>query len=227
VSSRSLARFLLQAALIVAAAAAAAIAHLSAVAIIGVVAGAFGLVALSEWLAGGARGRRRESAPVGPLPERRRVAVQPEVERRRPAAAVDWAAWEPVRDRRVGARPLPAAEVAPAAAASPIRPAPIPVPATVGEPPTRVELAPERVDEAPPEAAPPPPPPAPAAPVIERRRWNVFELEQRARRAAGANPERDEERNFLLLYLREFGDVSGDLPEHFDPFVRESFPELL
>ena len=31
----------------------------------------------------------------------------------------------------------------------------------------------------------------------------------------------------LLLYLREFADISGDLSEDFDTFVRESFPELI
>ena len=62
---------------------------------------------------------------------------------------------------------------------------------------------------------------------MERRRWNVFDLQNRARRIAGRDPARDEELSFLLLYLREFGDVGGDLSEDFDPFVRESFPDLL
>jgi hypothetical protein len=63
--------------------------------------------------------------------------------------------------------------------------------------------------------------------VVERRRWNIFDLQNRARSIAGADPARDEEFTFLLLYLREFADVAGDLSVDFDGFVRESFPELI
>ena len=79
-------------------------------------------------------------------------------------------------------------------------------------------------------AAPPPPapPPNPIAPsVIQRRRWNVFDLQNRASGIATTDPARHEEFMFLLLYLREFADVAGDLTEEFDGFVRESFPELV
>jgi hypothetical protein len=64
-------------------------------------------------------------------------------------------------------------------------------------------------------------------PVVERRRWNVFELQTRARTIAGKDSERDEEITFLLLYLREFADIGGDLSEEFDTFIRESFPDVL
>jgi hypothetical protein len=202
----------------------AAAVHLSAGAIIGVVAAAFGVVALSEWLATRARGRQREAASLASLPEKRVVVRPPETERRQPSTG--WSEWEPARERRLE-RPVPAVERAPAAAVQ-VRPAPVPIPvAEEIQPSPGVRLTPE------PEPAPPPlpehasEPVPPPAPVVERRRWNVFDLEQRTRQAAGADPERDEERGLLLLYLREFGDVSGDLPEHFDPFVRESFPELL
>ncbi len=60
-----------------------------------------------------------------------------------------------------------------------------------------------------------------------RRRWNVFELEERARAIAGSDPARDEELSFLLLHLRELADVSGELSEDFDGFVRGSFPDLI
>jgi hypothetical protein len=66
-----------------------------------------------------------------------------------------------------------------------------------------------------------------APPVAARRRWNVFDLQNRARALAGRDPARDEEVSFLLLYLREFADIGGDLNEEFDGFVRESFPDLL
>ncbi len=61
----------------------------------------------------------------------------------------------------------------------------------------------------------------------ERRRWNLFDLGNRARRIAGRDVARDEEISFLLLYLREFADMGGDLNEEFDSFVRESFPDLI
>ena len=55
----------------------------------------------------------------------------------------------------------------------------------------------------------------------------MFELQNRARTIAGADPARDEEISFLLLYLREFADIGGDLSEEFDTCVRESFPDLM
>jgi hypothetical protein len=66
-----------------------------------------------------------------------------------------------------------------------------------------------------------------APPVIQRVRWNVFDLQDRASGIATTDPARHEECMFLLLYLREFADVAGDLTEEFDGFVRESFPELV
>jgi hypothetical protein len=62
---------------------------------------------------------------------------------------------------------------------------------------------------------------------VQRRRWDVFELQNRARTIAGKDAARDEEISFLLLYLREFADMGGDLSEEFDTFVRESFPDIL
>ncbi|MGH3048962.1 MAG: hypothetical protein ACRDLK_02310 [Gaiellaceae bacterium] len=47
------------------------------------------------------------------------------------------------------------------------------------------------------------------------------------REHAGADPIRDEERTFLLLYLRDFADAAGRLPVDFDSLVRESFGELV
>jgi hypothetical protein len=70
-------------------------------------------------------------------------------------------------------------------------------------------------------------PPAIAPPVAARRRLNVFDLQGRARSIVGRDPARDEELSFLLLYPREFADISGDLSEDVDTFVRESLPELV
>ena len=60
-----------------------------------------------------------------------------------------------------------------------------------------------------------------------RRGWNVFELQHRARAVAGSNRDRDDEIGFLLLYLRDYADASGDLSTDFDAFVLESMPELV
>ena len=59
------------------------------------------------------------------------------------------------------------------------------------------------------------------------REWNLWELERMTREIAGADAARDEERSFLLMYLREFADPDGMLPVTFDPLVRETFGDLL
>jgi hypothetical protein len=59
------------------------------------------------------------------------------------------------------------------------------------------------------------------------REWNLWELERIVRDHEGADVARDEERNFLLMHLREFANADGVLPETFDPLVRESFGDLL
>ena len=61
----------------------------------------------------------------------------------------------------------------------------------------------------------------------EPREWNLWELERVTREAAGADAARDEERSFLLMYLREFADPDGMLPVTFDPLVRETFGDVL
>ena len=48
-----------------------------------------------------------------------------------------------------------------------------------------------------------------------------------ARDGAGADVARDEERSFLLMYLREFAGPDGLLPADFDALVRDSFGDLL
>jgi hypothetical protein len=89
---------------------------------------------------------------------------------------------------------------------------------------------PEPEPEPDPELEPPPPAaervvtlPAPAGP----REWNVWELERLVRETAGADVARDEERSFLLMYMREFADPDGMLPVTFDPLVRETFGDVL
>jgi hypothetical protein len=59
------------------------------------------------------------------------------------------------------------------------------------------------------------------------RQWNLWDLERLTRESAGADAARDEERQFLLMYLREFADSAGLLPIDFDGLVRDSFGELV
>jgi hypothetical protein len=59
------------------------------------------------------------------------------------------------------------------------------------------------------------------------RRWNVWELERRAREHASKNVVLDEERAFLLQYLRDYADAEGLLPSDFDSLVRQSFGDLV
>jgi hypothetical protein len=99
---------------------------------------------------------------------------------------------------------------------------PVPAPEPEPEPPPAAEPEPE--------PEPPPTEPEPAVtlpPPAEPREWNLWELERVTREAAGADAVRDEERSFLLMYLREFADPDGMLPLDFDPLVRETFSDVL
>jgi len=101
------------------------------------------------------------------------------------------------------------------------------------EPPPEPEPRPE---EPPPEPeSPPAPPPLPPEPSVvslvsvdtRPREWNLWELERAVRGSPAADPERDDERNYLLMYLREFANSNGALPVDFDPLVRDSFGDVL
>jgi hypothetical protein len=59
------------------------------------------------------------------------------------------------------------------------------------------------------------------------REWNLWDLERLTREAAGSDALIDEERTFLLMYLREFAASDGALPVDFDGLVRDSFGELV
>jgi len=68
----------------------------------------------------------------------------------------------------------------------------------------------------------------PRAPGLDApREWNLWDLERVARDQAGADVARDEERSFLLMYLREFAGPDGRLSADFDALVRDSFGEAL
>jgi len=229
VPSRSLPRFLLQAGFLVLVAAIAAVLHLGAWGIVVVMAGAFGAVVFAEWFMnryGAARAPQQAAAPKAePVPEAEpesepqllvaplRMRPEPSpippprFQTRAPTSPAVWPAQLPEA-------PVPKRAPKPAPAEPPSAPPPLPSPASAPQPAA-----------APPPPAPPPNPIAPS--VIQRRRWNVFDLQNRASGIATTDPARHEEFMFLLLYLREFADVAGDLTEEFDGFVRESFPELV
>jgi hypothetical protein len=159
-----------------------------------------------------------------------RQAVLP---RRRAAAAPES---EPVPDAR---RP-----VTPPVSDQPTRPAPPPRP----EPKSEAKPEPPRIVAVAPPPPRPPPSPPPPEPVREAepepepepaqvvaltrrndgpREWNLWELERAAREHASGDVARDEERSYLLMYLREFAGPDGVLPADFDGLVRDAFGELL
>jgi hypothetical protein len=144
-------------------------------------------------------------------------------------AIAEWLLSRRERERPVATEvPPPAAVVPPPAAVVP-SPAPEPEPEPEPKPEPEPEPPPPAAE---PELEPQPPPPA-AEPVAtlpapaEPREWNLWELERVVREAAGADAARDEERSFLLMYLREFADPDGMLPVTFDPLVRETFADVL
>jgi hypothetical protein len=198
-------RFLLQAAFIIAVAVVAGIERVGTWSIIGLVAAAWIVVALIEvalWV--------RHAAARRPHHEdAERAAAAPVVTRPQPRA-------EPV--------PVPAPPPEPAriAAASPPR-EPEAEPAQ--------ESAPEPEAEPEPEPEPEPEQPEPVVAYLptnaEPREWNLWELERATRDHATDDVARNEERAYLLMYLRDFAGSDGTLPADFDGLVRDAFGDLL
>jgi hypothetical protein len=118
---------------------------------------------------------------------------------------------------------------APPAALPPSGPAPPPAvaPPPPTPPPMVVPPGPPVAAPTPPDAASTPPAAPPAVPSTGDGGWNLWVLERAAREQAGRDPVRDEERSFLLMYLREFADAEGNLPDEFDGLVRDSFGDLV
>jgi hypothetical protein len=112
------------------------------------------------------------------------------------------------------AEPEPEAEVV----HEPPRLVPVPAP----EPPPAPAPAPEPEPELPPAAT-----VVPIVPAGAPRQWNVWDLDQVARELAGSDPAADEERTFLLMYLRDFAGPDGLLPVDFDELVRQTFGEFV
>jgi outer membrane biosynthesis protein TonB len=173
------------------------------------------------------------------------------------AVVANWSTWTIIAVMGVAFLIVSAIEIVASQREGAAKTADVPSAETQEEAPTHVrvldeeprvepEPEPEPEREPPPEperpplvAAPPPrqptrvePEPAPVAvPVAIRqgapREWNLWELEEASRRASGDDPLRDEERNYLLVYLREFANAEGTLPADFDSLVRDSFADVI
>jgi hypothetical protein len=119
------------------------------------------------------------------------------------------------------------------------RPEPEPEPVVIRQEPVRTP-EPPLIAAAPPLPE-PEPQPAPKVeperepePVVtylpvneEPREWNLWELERLARDHAGDDVAKNEERAYLLMYLRDFAGPDGNLPTDFDGLVRDAFGDLL
>ncbi len=151
-------------------------------------------------------------------------------------AGVEIAIWA----RHVVAREqMPEIEPAPAAVpqgppvtprpAPLVEPRPAPVPEPRPEPPRIVAVPPPPPEPGPePEPAPEPARVVALAPANEGpREWNLWELERVLRDHASGDIARDEERAYLLMYLREFAGPDGVLPADFDGLVRDAFGDVL
>jgi outer membrane biosynthesis protein TonB len=170
------------------------------------------------------------------------------------AWTIEWLSWrqDVLRTAPAGLQPGgedagPLAPPSPLArpAVSPPEPEPPAPPEPEPDPEPDPEPEPEPAAPSPPplRPVPPPPPPSPPAPrpaaaapgVIDMRtrvtarprRWNLWDLERRARDEAQADPLRYEEWSYLFVHLRQFATPDGSLPTEFDGLVRESFGELL
>jgi hypothetical protein len=160
------------------------------------------------------------------------------------SVVANWSTWTIIAVMAVAFLVVSAIEIAASRREGEAKTAEVPAAEAAEEPPAHVHvlddeprLEPEPEPDHVPDHEPPPPAqvkpePAPVAvPVAIRqgtpREWNLWELEQASRRASGDDPLRDEERNYLLVYLREFANAEGTLPADFDALVRDSFADVI
>jgi hypothetical protein len=206
-------RFLVEAGFIIAVAVIAGIERLSTWWIIAVVAGAWLIVAAVEIAVWARNVVARQPQPVD------------EPADLEPAPTPAYASRPPVV-----VRPQPSVEAREAEPGSEAEREPEPEPTREPEPP--------RIVAVPALPAEPEPEPEPEAEEPERvvaflpandspREWNLWELERAARDHGGDDVARNEERSYLLMYLREFAGPDGILPADFDALVRESFGDVL
>ena len=206
-------RFIVEAGFIIAVAVIAGIERLSTWWIIAVVAGAWLIVAAVEIAVWARNVVARQPQPVDE-PADLEPAPTPEYASRPPVVVRPQPSVE-TREAEPSSEPVPEPEQT----REPERPRIVAVPA----------LPPEPEPEPEPEVEPEEPDrvvaflPANDSP----REWNLWELERAARDHGGDDVARNEERSYLLMYLREFAGPDGTLPADFDALVRESFGDVL
>jgi type IV secretory pathway VirB10-like protein len=195
-------RFLIEAGFIITVAVIAGIARLSTWWIIAVVAGAWIIVAIVEIVVWGRHAAARQPEAVEPLEADTAFVAPPTVQVREQSVV------ETSRE-------------------------PTPEPETKPEPPRMVAVTPPPPEEPGPEPEAQPEPELEPEPVTfigandGPREWNLWELERAARDNASDDLVRNEERSYLLMYLREFAGPDGILPTDFDGLVRDAFGDVL
>jgi outer membrane biosynthesis protein TonB len=224
-------RFVIEAGLIIAVAVAAGVARLGTLTIIFVMAAVWLVMAAVELVISRTRPR--------PVAEPMQSPTERLEERREPPAVRTVPPAPTVAERREPEPvPAPEPEVTPGPSLEPEREPERETPPEPGPPETPpaqprvavVAAVPEPAQNTQP-ARPPEPEPR-VVPLTARslgvpQQWNLWELERIARERSGTDAARDEERSFILMYLREFADADGVLPTSFDTIVRESFGDVL
>jgi hypothetical protein len=207
-------RFLIEAGFIIAVAVIAGVERLSTGWIIAVVASAWIIVAIIEIVVWTRQADvRRDSTVESSESSESFEAFEPQAEEPTFVAPVRVRVQPTVESRR---EPEPESEREPEPA-----PAPSPEPSRIGAVPS------------PPPEPEPEPEPVPARVVAfipaneGPREWNLWELERAARDHATDDVVRNEERSYLLMYLREFAGPDGILPTDFDGLVRDAFGDVL
>ena len=198
-----------------------------------VIIAASGVALLAVFLVEAQLGRRQgrppvpATAPTAPLPETVRVLLPAGPE------AVVPETPPPAPEPQPEPEPQPQPQSQPEPAREP-EPQPEPEPEPVAEQVRVLRPVPEPPPEPEPQPEPEPElPPAAVQAVVPigvgsgPRQWNLWDLEKLVREHAGQDDARDEERSFLLMYLREFAGPDGLLPIDFDGLVRDSFGDLV
>lgn len=211
-------RFLIEAGFIITVAVVAGIARLDTAWIVAVMAAAWLIVAVVEISfsrrRAKERGRPTARALVRPAQPSAAASSPPVVVRREPRAEPPTPA--PTEEPRLQPPPEPPPTLVvpppPIVVVPPPEPEPEPEPEPDPEP--EPELEPERVIAFPAASGGP-------------REWNLWELERAARDNASEDVARNEERSYLLMYLREFAGPDGVLPTDFDGLVRDAFGDVL
>ena len=194
-------RFLIEAGFIIAVAVIAGIARLGTLWIIAVMAAAWLIVAAVEITVSRRRAKERAAPSREVWEPLAPDALPPPVARREPTPQVKPEPVAPARSEVP--KPAPKPRIVPVPA---MPPEPEPEPEPVPEPSRVVAFTP--ANDGP-------------------REWNLWELERVARAHATGDVARDEERSYLLMYLREFAGPDGVLPADFDGLIRDAFGDVL